>query len=265
MQCLKKVCLDGEVYGQIENMKTTETKTKSIKRATRSPKTFKKTRKAPPTKRSPHSNSLSLSFLNVVFLVYGIPLIVWFLSTFSLFSGLSKLGSLGIAVLIIFGIEWLFTDLAESASLRAYRKRKKPIPAFNLNPLLVITPFRFKKALLSLCLGGVMGFFYVSATWSAAIGMALVFFTVFSGLEYAAYANDARSFLMETLCNTRRYCREKAAALALALPVLDRWILGGLYVACLYVYPFSFPTQVMAFLLLTLMVMGCRSLYSALR
>jgi hypothetical protein len=265
MQCLKKVCLYNGRCGQIESMKNTETKTKSIKRVTRSPKTLKKTRKAPTTKRPPHSNSLSLSFLDVVILVYGIPLIVWFLSTFSLFSGLSKLGSLGIAVLIIFGIEWLITDLAEVASLRAYRKRKRPIPAFNLNPLLVITSFRLKKALFSLCLGGVMGLFYVSTTWSAAIGMALVFFTVFSGLEYAAYANDAHSFLMETLCNTRRYCREKAVALALALPVLDRWILGGVYGVCLYVYPFSFPTQLMAFLLLTLMVMGCRSLYSALR
>ena len=131
--------------------------------------------------------SHNLSIYNTktaLFIIYGIPLLIWPLSLLDTFSGLEKLGCILCLCVIILGSNLIHHDIVHTKPKKPFKKRRYAMPDLNVSLRPLATPQLTITLVLAGICGGLLSFYYLNETLLTFLSAAITFFTIVLGIEY---------------------------------------------------------------------------------
>jgi len=130
------------------------------------------------------------SYLNILFnsfdklvLLFGTPFFLLVLTFNNQFEFSEKVSLSLIFSLIIIGIELLNRSLNTSKKF-IFKRKKKAINDINIEYSAFLTPQIIITSVLAFCLGGIIGFYYISHTLFSILTIVCIFFILILGLEF---------------------------------------------------------------------------------
>lgn len=123
----------------------------------------------------------SLRRFEQLVLIFGTPLLIFFISKMNAFSGLQQLSLVIFSLIIIFGIEYLSLSLKKDSFTKTFKKRRYAIKDLNYRFLKIISPTNLILFALSSSIGGILSFYFISQDVNYYLFGTFIFFVMFKG------------------------------------------------------------------------------------